>query len=114
MSEQKKTTKEDVLQYIKSMKGGVTFVQLINKFTDLKGDHVMTLKENLVLWVNVSESCCKIINELREDKEIGLQTTSPFIYALDGRTLNIPVAKQIPKNPYKKERWLPVVMNPLK
>jgi len=102
--------KEKIFSYIKEHPG-TSFVEIENIDDKAKGDLAFTLKEfNIVIWDALSEECCVAIKELISEKKIQLDGGGCImIYMIDGKRMTLPIAKKMMK--YKKERWLPSVLN---
>ena len=104
---------EESIKYIEKV-DNVSFVELLNHLEDLnfnvKGELNIILKENLVLWIELSEDFVKVFEELK--KQCPVISCHPIIYFLDGAGLTLkPVNFSCLKNnfKYKNTRWLPVV-----
>jgi hypothetical protein len=62
-----------------------------------------------MLWPNLSKEAVAVLRDLISSGEICAKPTCILTYAIDGATLNMPLATQL-RN-YKTPRWLPVVFN---
>jgi hypothetical protein len=83
----------------------VSFVELIDACgPDAIGDLQLELKPNLVLWVGVSPIFEEAFHLAL--KRIRPYPDTPMVYFMDGRALNLPIAKSI--RAFKQPRWLPV------
>jgi hypothetical protein len=95
---------------------GVTYVELQNRllpYMETKGDFVPGLDgKNIVFWSGVSKELHEAIREAIVSGRIHAAPTVPLTYMIDGRMLDLPIAKRPPKSGYKQTRWLPVVFNP--
>jgi hypothetical protein len=107
----KALTRNGFLQYIQE-KGDVSFAELENVFrgfTKSGGDGcAFEIGNNLILWAGMSEEGFNLIECLFLEKTIDFRTSSQLVYLLNGRTLNLPLAKQ--RKSYKDPRWLPVTI----
>jgi hypothetical protein len=74
-----------------------------------EGSLSMELGRNVVLWADLSEEACDVIDDRRCRAAIVPVPTSVLLYAIDGRMLKLPIAKRPPKAGYKEPHWLPVV-----
>lgn len=98
--------RESIIKCVKF--GGISFVEMEREIEGMKGDRVLLLKyESLILWVDVSQEFIDEIGQLVSEGIITFQGCSPLIYSIDGKMLNLPIAKSF--RDYKKPRWLPVV-----
>lgn len=89
----------------------VTFAELMS-VEGFKGNMVMTAGQgrNTVLWQGISEEALAAVKALMaEDKIVMMPPSSITVYAIDGMTLNLPIAKKWSK-PYKKPHWYPVLL----
>ena len=68
---------------------------------------------HMILWLGMSEQFCQAIRALLESGQVGLKYADRLIYLVDGATLPLPVAVRPPKNGYKTDHWLPVVLHPI-
>lgn len=106
------TLKERVAAYIEST-DHVSYAELGNHFPEFKGgDCAMYLRENLILWCNMTEEAGQAINDLRAEQRIWVQPASWLIYLIDGMSLSLPIAKRV--QDYKKPHWAPVTLRPAK
>lgn len=91
----------------------VSFVEVEKLFDEsgfeYKGSRVMRLCEisNLIVWGEWNQEAIDLINDILEKESIALQMCQPLIYLIDGKGINLPIAKSI--RPYKTERWIPMV-----
>jgi len=76
---------------------------------EMEGDFAVEVRPNLFYWINASESFVKALGELIADQTLKVKAVSPLIYAIDGLTLQLPIAKRLRK--YQKPHWLPVVFD---
>ena len=104
--------KEEIYNFIKKKKGGVSFIELEEQVEGFKGDKYLVSGEykNLIVWQNVSQQAIDSIGELLAEERITAQSTTPLVYLIDGgRYLNFPIAKK--SQDYKNPRWMPCVLN---
>jgi hypothetical protein len=91
----------------------VSFAELSNLFgDDAKGNHVLEIFPNVVLWSDVSEQFVEACKLMRP--EVEMTPASPLVYMIDGGALRLPIAKNPTKRGYKKPHWLPVTLSPKK
>jgi hypothetical protein len=94
---------------------GASFIEIKNvlsKIINTKGDYCLSLSQhNIVLWAGMSLEFFEIIKKMLfgDNRKLEMKETAWLTYMIDGETLNLPVAKKLPKQGYKKPHWLPVV-----
>src|SRR6266851_4712119 len=94
----------DIVSMLK--KGGISFYDL-TKIQGFNGDKMCGApSHNVVLWQNVSEEACRVLQRLCEEGRFYPEPTSPLIYYYDGKVLPLPVANKFKK--YKTLHWMPV------
>jgi hypothetical protein len=104
--------KEAIYDYIKHHPG-TSFAEL-DRIKGVSGGDVQLTIDSLVLWAGLTEDGAKAIQELLGKKLIKYQGAPEFIYLIDGKRLNLPIAKTKAAIKAKKPRWLPVVFNVVK
>lgn len=108
-----KTMKEKILNLVKSNGGGTSFVELQNGINGFVGKYAFSserlAEKNIWMWFTCSNEAVDALSELVKERKIFLKATSFWVYLVDGCVPGIPMAKQSRK--YKKERWLPTVLN---
>ena len=110
MEAQEAFTRETLLAWMTRMgRKGLSFVELLRAFPDARGDYALEIRENLVLWVNLSRDAVRVITEALRDKAVEVRPTHLLVYVIDGTTLDLPIAKKA--RGYKKLHWLPAVLN---
>lgn len=103
--------KKEIIKFVKTHPG-TSYVELERLFDDLKFDWKGDLaicesnNEMLIFWINWNRQAIEVIKELEKEKRIIRKPCSALIYAIDGRLLNFPIAKQSVK--YKHPHWLPM------
>ncbi|HZW75237.1 MAG TPA: hypothetical protein VFF43_16950, partial [Caldimonas sp.] len=87
----------------------ISFAEL-DQLDGFCGDQTLTLDgyPNLVVWTGISRQAVDDLATLLERGECRLGLASPFTYLIDGKALNLPIAKRLIH--YKKPRWLRVVL----
>lgn len=102
-----------IKKLVKEKDGGISFVEIEMEFgNDAKGEYGYNLDgKNIVLWDSLSKELLEAIKFCTTKDIIEMKPCMPVIYSIDGKVLDLPLAKRIPKNGYKKTRWLPVVFN---
>jgi|GEM_PF-1318965 len=97
---------EDVLQFIKDY-DVVSFVDLCRMFK-IEGEYNIVLEnKNIIFWINVSEEFCILLRKLCREKKIYCKPTNFLTYLIDGRGIQLEIAKRIKK--YKDPHWLPLI-----
>jgi hypothetical protein len=104
--------KDRILAYIETT-DHVSYAELANHFPEFKdGEFAISLRENLILWVNMTEEATQAIEELRAEKRITVSPSTMLVYLIDGMSLNMPIAKRV--RDYKKPHWAPTTLRPAK
>ncbi len=109
--------KTEVLNYIKK-NGDTTYAELERLFDSLhfnwQGDFAISSKVNntIFFWYGWNEAAARITSELLHDGQLFREPTQPLIYLIDGKGLDLPLARSLTK--YKKPHWLPVVFTAIK
>lgn len=99
---------QHIFDYIKKMKGNVSFVELQKEFPQIKGDYDFAQPEyNLVFWWNLTEEFIHAINKLIQDDKIYFKPCESLVYTIDGVLINTPVANEFKR--YPSTRWYPMV-----
>ena len=102
--------KQQIVEYVERMGGGVSFVELERNVEGFSGEYEFgILEKNLVFWQGVSNEAVDALNALMESGEVELVPTSPLTYHVDGAVPSLPVAKQA--RAYKEPRWVPIAIN---
>lgn len=104
-----------ILKYVHSH-NDASFVEIEEYFEatglDYKGDCGIELSNdelsNVILWYGWKAEYTDLIGSMLKANELHARCTNSFVYAIDGKTLKLPVAKQ-PQH-YKKRHWLPVLV----
>jgi hypothetical protein len=106
--------KDRVMNFVNDMGGGVSFAEIQQEIPGTHGEvETGILEKNIIFWQGVSPSLSEAIRELvQEDKLLEMRPTNELTYLIDGRLLNLPIAKQNRK--YVSKRWLPVTFHLLK
>lgn len=109
---EKEKIKQLVLDYI-SRNESVSYAELEWLFEqngyDYKGE-LMTCSdqnEHVVFWSGWNEKTFDLMGELVKDGLVHRNPVDPLIYLIDGKTLRMPVVRQVIQ--YKTDHWLPVV-----
>jgi hypothetical protein len=107
--------KEIILNIVNQL-GDVTFTELEqeleNKELEYKGsiEFFVPNNENVVFWKGISEPFAKALEELIFiEPKIFPKPVDPFLYYLNGKWLEYPVAKNI-KYKYRTRHWYPVIL----
>jgi len=91
-------------------KRAVSLAELERKLKNIiptGGDREIVLDGlNIVLWDNASPAFTEVAERILRLPETQIETCSTLIYLIDGRGLQLPVAKRI--RAYKRPRWLPI------
>ena len=108
-----KSTKEvsDGIVQIVKKRGYVTFVEILKEFPEERGEYGFCAPHlpNVILWPNISERLGYILRDLIESGEIHVHPSTQLIYAMDGKLIELPIAKKL--FPYKKPHWFPVTFH---
>lgn len=91
----------------------VSFVEIEHLFEeytfDYKGDYAICPdNKNIILWNGWNEISIQLILELKKENLIDLEFCSTIIYMIDGKAINLPIAKK--PYQYKTEHWLPTLI----
>ena len=102
---------DDVLEYIEE-RNHVSFGELSRRFSALVDGDQMYGKADFKTWfyVNLSNEFLDKLDSWIEARKVHLWPTNAFVYLIDGGMPKLPIAKR-PGHKYKKDRWLPVVIN---
>lgn len=98
--------KKKILDFLKT-RDYVSF-QEMNQIDGFKGDRVLELDENLVLWQGISKEASQAILELIRAKKVKMNPSTIYVYLFDGGYLNLPIAKKMQS--YKKPHWFPITL----
>ncbi|HUW95039.1 MAG TPA: hypothetical protein VMW58_04575 [Anaerolineae bacterium] len=103
--------REQILQYIREMGGGVSFAELERELGEsVRGDLSLCIGEAIILWPNVSQDFADAFDDLIDSRSIEMRPTSFLVYLVDGKTLSLPLARGNYK--YRKLHWLPICLYP--
>jgi hypothetical protein len=94
-----------------------TFTEIQQRFAEFmptEGSSALHLprRPNTILWAGMSEELSALFVRAFESKTIIPMPTIPLVYMIDGGALNLPIAKRVTGQDYKKEHWLPTVLRP--
>lgn len=94
----------------------VSFAELERMIPGFKGDsprRCFCLSEHpsLVIWLNLSDEALLALEELRKAKKVFLNPCSYLVYLVDGKMLNLPIPKRMPRKDVKKDYWVPCVLD---
>lgn len=101
--------KEQILNIIQQLKGGVSFVQLEHRIEGFSGDLMWGVEGNIFFWFSLSQEAINALESLNKEGLIELKPTQLLVYLIDGAIPDAPIAKQHRK--YKSPHWLPIVFN---
>ena len=95
---------------------GVSFVDIEDAFAlnafDFKGTYLISTtiaeEKNIVFWGGWNKDACEVFYNALQKSNANYIRTNYMLYYIDGKIMNIPIAKRIRK--YKQMHWLPVVM----
>jgi hypothetical protein len=83
----------------------ISFVGLVEECgPEASGDCTLEGKDNLILWFGVSEMFAEALKLACDRIDVAL--ANPFVYWVDGKVPNLPVAHQ--ERAYQKPHWMPV------
>ena len=107
-------TADAIYAYV-AMNDWVTFAELWNVIGETawgKGTLaiVSPTDPNILFWVGMTPEVVDTIQGLTSSKRLFYHSTVFLTYLIDGRCLQIPTLKRVPKQPLKSERWLPVCL----
>jgi hypothetical protein len=83
---------------------------------DTKGNLCLEAVPNGVMWADMSEQFCDVIEAIKRDGRTTLDSGHMLAYLIDGGALTIPVAKAAPRDRtrgYAKPRWLVTCFRPV-
>lgn len=92
--------------------GSTTFPELqafLAPYMEVKGDQLISVK-NVVFWAEMSGEFLDALESVWGCPELELVDTSPLVYAFNGGILNLPLAKRVPRDGYRKPHWQPCVL----
>ena len=92
----------------------VEMLQMLKPHMEVSGDTTICLAtdSNVILWAGVSDGFAQVFDYMSDRGLVRLQGASLLTYLVDGGVSNLPLAKRLPKDGYKKPHWLPVVLRP--
>lgn len=107
-----RSLKDRVLEYVRTT-DYVSFAELNRTFDGVfsGGEQALQLRENLFLWVGMTEEGSAVVRELLNSRQVRPHPTTSMLYLIDGLTLKLPVAKRV--QAYKAPHWLPVTLRPV-
>lgn len=109
MEKEKVQQMADAILELVTERETVTFAELVNYISGFSGEYQLSHgRPNVVIWPSASETAADALNQLRAENKIFMHPANILSYICDGVVPNMPVAKRIPNNGYKKPRWLPV------
>ena len=100
---------ERIVEFV-AHRSGASFPEIIGELgPEAEGDLQWSIAPNTILWVGLSE---KFVKAFQLAKPIVRpHPADPLVYLMDGAALQLPIAKRIRKEGYKREHWFPVVFN---
>jgi hypothetical protein len=104
------TLQDAVMDYIETQ-NHVSFAELTNRFPQFKGGELAVCAPNhptIVYWCDMQEEAAEAIKNLFESEKIHFKRASVLVYAIDGLSLSLPIAKSARQ--FKNNHWLPVVI----
>jgi hypothetical protein len=66
---------------------------------------------NTILWVDWNDEAMDLLTEVIDENDFNLSTAHPIVYMIDGKMVNLPIAKNF-SHPYKYARWIPTLLVP--
>lgn len=105
--------KSKIYEYI-CKNGGVSYVEIERLFEKYGYNFFGTveacsrLNKNCVFWYGWNEQAFQILSELIHEKKIERTPSEYFVYLVDGKALDMPIAKSVN---LKTPHWLPCVFN---
>jgi hypothetical protein len=95
--------------------GSMSFVDveryLASEGVETEGDRIVELGYGVVLWAGVSSEFCALLKQAMGSGLVEAVACSPFVYWHDGKSVDLPLAKRVPAEGYKKPHWCPIVFN---
>ena len=89
-----------------------TFEELSRDIEGFSGEFALMegTFENIVLWSSISQEASDALDRLQRQKKIEYKALSTAFqtYFIDGKTLNLPLARDLKH--YRTFHWLPVVI----
>lgn len=104
--------KNEILELVRS-RDHVSFAELNRLIPGFSGGEtslLLTGKENIVVWANMTDDGYNAVSELLTGKLVHLSPASFLVYLADGICLTLPIVKQV-RN-YKRPHWAPCVLRP--
>lgn len=88
--------------------------EFLSAYMDVEGETELALGHdpNIVLWAGMSDEFVAFMRQLWGDPALALDGCSPWAYMMDGKSLNLPIAKRPPNHGYKEPHWMPVCLRP--
>lgn len=112
----KATVKQKVYEYIKKQRG-VSYVEIERFFDSIgysyKGTAICCsiYTDKVIFWQGWHKQAYSIISELLKEKKIHRSVAPPLLYLLDGKGLDLPIAKQGENyTRIKRKCWLPCIL----
>lgn len=99
--------KQEILNLIREL-DEVSLVELRNLIPGFRGNEIVCINDNIVIWNNVSLDAINALNDLKEAGLIIMNKCGPRLYLVDGICLDLPLATEVHEK-YKELHWLPVV-----
>ncbi len=97
---------DELLEFIRTRRG-VSCVELADGFGS--GNATILEESNIVIAFGLSEEVAAALNELIESDDVVCIPCSTFVYLIDGRMPDLPIAKA--NKSYKKPHWQPVAFD---
>jgi hypothetical protein len=103
------TLKQRLFQYIK-VTARVSFAELAQDFPEFReGKIAVFLRENLIVWVDLTEEASMAMAQLIQEDRIDLRATDVLTYAIDGHLLDLPIAHEV--RDYDTPHWMPATLD---
>lgn len=113
------TAAAEAIQYI-CRNDWTTFVEverIVRKHgIDTKGTLSLEAVPNGVMWAGMSEQFCDVVDVIKRDGRVSLDSGNALAYLFDGAALKLPVAKAAPRDRtrgYAKPRWIVTCFRPV-
>lgn len=102
---------KELIKLVKS-KDWLSFVEVEQFFRDNGinpvGDLTYELaNKNVIFWAGLSWEALDVLEPLI-NRKLFLHPADLLVYLIDGRTMQLPIAKRLPAVGYKDPHWLPV------
>ena len=109
----KETFKARILRLAKD-RPGLSFAEIERFIPECEGTKAIGPKNEfgeIFYWFGLNDEFLDALGDLVKAGDIEYDPTPALTYLIDGRVPNVPVMTRVPRKPFKKAKWLPVVIN---